>query len=68
MYKNFRVNYSVGVTKNGVFTPGSHTYLLETVVSAIGTDQARAMIEAQLASLIQPRVVKSKKENAKEAE
>jgi hypothetical protein len=47
MYKNFRVNYSVGVTKNGVFTPGSHTYLLETVVSAIGTDQARAMIEAQ---------------------
>jgi hypothetical protein len=28
----------------------------------------RAMIEAQLASLIQPRVVKSKKENVKEAE
>jgi hypothetical protein len=47
MYKTFRVNYSVGKTDGMGFTPGSRTYLLETVVTAIDAGQARAMVEAQ---------------------
>lgn len=47
MYKTFRVNYSVGQTQGMVFTPGSRTYLLETVVTAIDAGQARALVESQ---------------------
>jgi len=47
MYQTFRVLYSVGRRDGSVFTPGSNTYLLDTVVRAINPTQAQSMVEAQ---------------------
>lgn len=47
MYRDFKVLYSVGQRDGSRFIPNSNTYLLETVVRAIGSTQAQSMVEAQ---------------------